>query len=287
MEYVSSLKDSAFQLFSMMQWRDYVDILLVTLVIYFIAIRIRATSASRVFKPIIFLIILGWLAEVAQLNVVSWVIENTLDIGLIALVIVFQPELRRALEHFGSGNLRLILGADDLGDDPSATIMKVVRACAELSREKVGALIVFEKEMKLDDYFKTGTVLNAEVSVELLKNIFFPKAALHDGAVIISNNSIAAAGCVLPLTQNAHLSKELGTRHRAAVGMAENSDALVIVVSEETGIISAASGTMLKRPLTTESLEKLLRAELIGDESESRGIFDLKKRFKVKKNESK
>ncbi len=286
MEYISSIKDSAIQLFGMMQWRDYVDILIVALAIYFIAVRVRSTSASRVFKPIVFIIVLGWLAEVFKLNVISWIIENALNIGLLALVVVFQPELRRTLEHFGSGNIRLLLGADGFGDDSSATIMKIVRACSELSREKVGALIVFERKMKLDDYYKTGTVLNAEISVELLKNIFFPKAALHDGAVLISDNRIAAAGCVLPLTKNSHLSKDLGTRHRAAVGMAESTDALVIVVSEESGVISAASDSMLKRYLTEESLEKLLRAELLSDESDNNRISNLKKRFKVKKNES-
>jgi len=287
MEYVSSIKDSAVQLIGMMKWQDYVDILLVAFIIYQIAIRIRSSSASRVIKAILFFVVLSWITEVMQLNVISWVIENTLDIGLLALIIVFQPELRRALEHVGSGGFRFLFGSDEMGDDTTACIMRVVAACSEMSREKVGALIVFEKDMKLDDYFKSGTVLNAEVSVELIRNIFFPKAALHDGAVIISDNRIEAAGCVLPLTSNTHLSRDLGTRHRAAIGMSESSDAVVVIVSEETGTISVASGGMLKRHLAPETLEKLLRSELIGNEDDDKDKFNLKKRFKVKKNESK
>ena len=147
-------------------------------------------------------------------------------------------------------------------------IAQVVIACETMSRQKVGALIVFERETSLSEYFKTGTILNAQVSSELIRNIFFPKASLHDGAMVIQGDRIAAAGCVLPLSENTHLSSDLGTRHRAGVGMSEVSDAIVVIVSEESGAISVAQGGMLKRHLAPQMLEKLLRNELITDEAD-------------------
>ena len=173
--------------------------------------------------------------------------------------------IRRVMEQLGGSSVRSLLLPKARSADSLGTVTETVSACRSMSRQKIGALIVFERQNSLEEYFRTGTVVNADVSEELLKNIFFPKAALHDGAVIIRRDRIAAAGCVLPLTENANLSRDLGTRHRAAIGMSEHSDAVVVVVSEETGVISCVIGGVLRRYLTPETLERVLREELLED----------------------
>lgn len=175
------------------------------------------------------------------------------------------------INHLGSVQLRKFFGVGKPVQETDNMIAQTVSACETMSREKVGALIVLEQEHRLDEYFKTGTVIDAQVSEQLLRNIFFPKAALHDGAAIFRDGRVAAAGCVLPLSNNTHLSPDLGTRHRAGVGISEVSDAIVIIVSEETGTISVAEGGMLKRHLAPQTLEKLLRSKLLPDPEESKG----------------
>jgi len=191
------------------------------------------------------------------------------EVGVLALIILFQPEIRRVLEQMGSRKLNF-LGFFSHGEALSAmehTIGQTVVACTEMSKTRTGALIVFERELLLDDMVRSGTVLDASVSSELLKNIFFVKAPMHDGAVIIRQGRILGAGCMLPLSKNVNLSRDLGMRHRAGIGMSENSDAVLVIVSEETGTISVAIGGMLKRHLMPETLENLLRNELLPQDN--------------------
>lgn len=248
--------------FATIHLADVVDILLVTFLFYKLVTVIRSTRASRIAKAIVLFLLMTWLTNVARLNAMYFILSRILELGFIALVIVFQPELRRLLERLGSRTIRELVAAEEEVRSIDQAIRAVVASCESMSKSRTGALIVFERKIPLDDYFKTGAILDAAVSDELLRNIFFPKASLHDGAVIIRQDRIAAAGCVLPLSENQHLSSDLGTRHRAGIGMSEASDAVVVVVSEETGTISVATGGMLKRHLAAKTLERLLQAEL-------------------------
>ena len=202
-------------------------------------------------------------------------LQKTVELGLIALVIIFQPELRRLLERMGSKTF------PSFGSKPLETlgmdnvISQTIAACTQLSSTKTGALIVFERGVTLDEQMRSGTTVNSDVTAELLKNIFYPKAPLHDGAVVIRDGRIAAAGCVLPLTSNTNLSPDLGTRHRAGIGMSEHSDAVVVIVSEETGGISIAVDGMLKRRLSAETFEAILRSELLPAEEQRRRRWDV------------
>lgn len=252
-----------------MQWTDYLDILLVAFLIYRLLPLIRTPNTMRVAKAVVVVMVILGLAEVLHLYAMSFVLNQFLSIGLIALVVLFQPELRRMLDHLGSVQLRGLLGGVKPVAEMDMVISQTVAACDCMSREKVGALIVFAREARLDDFIKTGTIIDGQVSEQLIRNIFFPKAALHDGAMIIREGRATAAGCVLPLSQSDRLSADLGTRHRAGVGMSESSDAIVIIVSEETGTISVAEGGMLKRHLAPGTLEKLLRNALCKNEDQA------------------
>ncbi|MEG1316641.1 MAG: diadenylate cyclase, partial [Oscillospiraceae bacterium] len=207
-------------------------------------------------------------------------------LGLLALVILFQPELRRVLERVGSGNVMSFLRGNVHVQAMDTAITQTVLACAAMSKSKTGALIVFERINKLDNHMNTGTIVNSDTTAELIKNIFFNNAPLHDGALIISEGRIAAAGCMLPLSNNPNLSRDLGMRHRAGIGMTEHSDAVVAIVSEETGAISVAVDAMLKRHLTLDTFEKILRNELIAeDDAEDKGKNNkLRNLLKGKKN---
>jgi len=243
---------------------DILDILIVAFLLYKLVSMIHSTSTSRVAKGIILILLLTWVTEVAQLQVLNFLLSAILELGFIALVIMFQPELRRALDHFGGKNfVKGFVGSKVPQGDMEKAILGTVSACEIMSREKIGVLLVFERESSLEEYFKTGTLVDAQTSEQLLRNLFFPKASLHDGAVIVRNGRIAAAGCVMPLSENPHLNSDLGTRHRAGIGTSEVSDAVVVIVSEETGTISVAVGGMLKRHLAPQTLEKLLRTELM------------------------
>ena len=245
---------------------DVVDILLVALVIYAIIIMIQTTGVSRIAKSVLIILALTLVTQILNMYLMNYLLDKILEIGLIVLVVVFQPEIRRMLEKLGAKNLREILSMKEEKREIDRVIEQTVTACETLSKERTGALIVFERSTSLIDWQKSGTVIDAQVSSELLRNIFFTKAALHDGAVIIRDERIAAAGCVLPLTQNRNISSDLGTRHRAGIGMSEASDAVVVIVSEETGTISVAVGGMLKRHLAPKTLEKLLENELAPQE---------------------
>jgi len=245
---------------------DIVDILVAAFIIYKVLMLIRSTSAARVARGILLLLLVTWITDIVNMYALNWILNKILELGVIALVIMFQPELRRALEKVGG---RTILSLTDTSINRSAkenAITATVNACEIMSREHIGVLLIFEREASLEEYFKTGTIVDARVTEQLLRNLFFPKASLHDGAVIIRNARVAAAGCVMPLSENTHLSSDLGTRHRAGIGTSEVSDAVVVIVSEETGTISVAIGGMLKRHLAPQTLEKLLTNELISDE---------------------
>lgn len=257
-----------------MQWQDYLDVLVVAMLIYSLLPLIRTPNMMRLARVVVLAIIVAWLANVMKLHTFSWIINQVLAIGLLAFVILFQPELRRVLMHLSDMTLSRfvdVLFGTNVSGVNEAIITQTIMACQIMSRQRVGALIVFSRQQRLDEYFKSGTVVDAAVSEQLLRNIFFPKAALHDGAVIIQDGRVAAAGCVLPLSDSSTLSADLGTRHRAGVGITEVSDALTIIVSEETGGISVAVGGMLKQKLELETLDRLLRKELsAGEESRER-----------------
>ena len=252
---------------AIMQWSDFLDIALVALIIYKLLPLLRAPSTARIAKVAVAIIVIAWLTDVAKLHTINFILSQFLAVGLLAFVVLFQPELRRMLDHLGNVRLSTFFSNSKPVQEMESVIMQTVMACDIMSRERVGALIVFAREQRLEEYFKTGTQLDARVSEQLLRNIFFPKASLHDGAMIIRDGRVAAAGCVLPLSDSVRLSADLGTRHRAGVGMSEVSDAVVVIVSEETGTISVAVGGMLKRHLAPETLEKMLRKELCPEET--------------------
>ena len=277
------------QTLARMQWSDYLDIIVVAFLIYKLLPLIRTPSTMRIARAVAAVVVMAWLTEVMHLYTVSFILNQFLAVGLLAFVILFQPELRRMLDHLGNVRLRSFFGiAEKPLQEMDVVIGQVVMACEVMSRERVGALIVFAREQWLEEYFKTGTQIDGQVSEQLLRNIFFPKAALHDGAMIIRDGRVAAAGCVLPLSDSNRLSADLGTRHRAGVGMSEASDAVVVIVSEETGTISVAVGGMLKRHLAPQTLEKLLHHELCPDEpvsQENNLASRLKKRLNKKETD--
>ena len=250
-----------------MQWRDVLDILLVTYLIYRVVLLVRSTSAVRIAKGFMAIMVVSALTQIWKLWTLNFLLSEVLAVGLLAMVILFQPELRRMMDHLGSSvSISRFLTPEKKLDEMDMIISQTVKACEIMGRERVGALIVFARSHHLDEYFKTGTIIDSRVSEQIIRNIFFPKAALHDGAMIISGGRIAAAGCVMPLSDSHRISADLGTRHRAGVGTSEASDAVVVIVSEETGTISVAVGGMLKRHLAPQTLERLLRQELIREE---------------------
>lgn len=269
------------------QIMDIVDILVVAFVIYKIILMLQTTSSARIAKSIVIILLLTALTSVLHMYLMNYLLDKILEIGLLALVIMFQPELRRILEKLGSKSFREILSTKQEQRNIDYVISETVKACEIMSRERTGVLIVFERTSSLEDYQKTGTLIDARVSSELLRNIFFTKASLHDGAVIIRNERIAAAGCVLPLTENRNISSDLGTRHRAGIGMSEVSDAVVVIVSEETGTISVAISGMLKRHLAPQTLEKLLLNELAPkEELKTRNPLKLLRKQRKEKDDS-
>jgi len=253
---------------------DILDILIVAALIYALIRFIRRTNANKVANGILLLLIAMWLASSLNLMVTSFILRQVFNIGILAVVVLFQPEIRRALEKVGSSQLFNLLGKEWGGQAIDHVIVETVYACEDMSRSRTGALIVFERDNRLNEALSTGTPVDAFVSTELLKNIFYDKSPLHDGAVIIKEGRLAAAGCMLPLSNNANLSRDLGMRHRAGIGMSEQSDAVVVIVSEETGGISVAVDGLLKRHLTQDTFEAILRRELLPlEEPTDKGFF--------------
>ncbi|MBO5869216.1 MAG: diadenylate cyclase CdaA [Clostridia bacterium] len=246
---------------------DLLDIAIVALLLFWVIKFVRGRRAGKLLLGVAFLFVLLLLSNLFEMRALNYILNGVFSVGLIAIVIVFQPELRSALEKVGgvSDNFKGRLDGDEAAVLKSA-IGEIVVAVEELSKQKTGALIVFERNTRLGDVIRTGTTIDAVTSSFLLGNIFYNKAPLHDGAVIIRKGRIHAAGCFLPLSSNENIVKELGTRHRAAIGMSENSDALVLVVSEETGAISIAADGNLQRNLTRKKLESYLATNLIGED---------------------
>ncbi|MBR1989504.1 MAG: diadenylate cyclase CdaA [Firmicutes bacterium] len=236
---------------------DILDIAIVTFIVYKIIGFIRETRAEQLAKGLLFLVAVMLLSKSMHLYTLHWMLSSIMTVGLIAVVVIFQPELRRALEHLGRSKITSVLSEVDK-EEAKHMINQMVEAVSSMSASRTGALIVIEQEISLNDIVETGTVIDAAISEQMLGNIFYEGAPLHDGALIIRGDRLYAAGCVLPLTQNKALNKELGTRHRAGIGITENSDALVIIVSEETGIISVAQNGKLTRFLDTKKIEKML-----------------------------
>ncbi len=257
---------------AMFRFTDIIDIIIVTYVIYKMLVFIRETRTVHLLKGIVMFLIVMQVSYACNLHTVYYILSNVFQLGFIAVLIVFQPELRRALEQLGKTSVGKgkWFNFDERSEtaERGAIIAEVVRSCQQMSNSKIGALIVFEDEDKVNDIIETGIPLDAEISSELLVNIFIPKTPLHDGAVVIRGNKIAAAACFLPLSQDPTLSKELGTRHRAGLGISETSDAFVVIVSEETGNISVAHKGELKVNLTPDALTKRLTKVLCDDKKE-------------------
>lgn len=278
-------------LISTIGFADVVDILIVAYLIYKVIDLIRKTSSYNLARGLLVLLIALWLSGMFKLAMINYLLRKAVDIGLIALVIIFQPELRKLLAKMGSRNFYGFFSSKaHETSEIDAAITQTVIACEQMSKTKTGALILFERNMKLNDIMATGTNIDSDITAELLKNIFYPKAPLHDGAAVIRKSRIAAAGCVLPLTSNNNLSKDLGMRHRAGIGASEQSDALVVIVSEETGAISVAIEGMLKRNLDKQTFEKILRNELVQEEVKKNTAAEVISRIfdkhKVNANES-
>ncbi len=281
MEYLQTI----WQQIQKMHFTDYMDIIIVAFLIYKFMPLLRSTGTARVGGVILSVLVIAGLTDLFHLYTLSYILNQFLAVGLIAVVVLFQPELRRMIDHLSSIKLNRFLGAYKPEQEMEPVIAQTVQACEAMSRERVGALIVFARDNRLEEYFKTGTIIDGKVSEQLIRNVFFPKAALHDGAMIIRDGRVTAAACVLPLSETNRLSADLGTRHRAAVGMSEVSDAVVVVVSEETGAISVAVGGMLKRHLAPQTLERLLRNELCPDNTVQEETLAVKLRQKLQKKE--
>ena len=244
---------------------DVVDIAIMAFLIYKVIMLMRRTNSGAVAKGVLLLLFALGVSTFFHLNTVSYLLQQLMVWGVVALVVIFQPEIRRFLEQMGRTSLGKVFTPEEARNELDSAITQTVDAYMSLSKSKTGALMVFERKNMLDDAIKTGTALDCTVNAELLKNIFWNKAPLHDGAVIVRAGRIVGAGCMLPMSGNVNLSRELGMRHRAGIGASEHTDAVVAIVSEETGSISVAVGGMLKRHLAPETLERLLRNALLPE----------------------
>ncbi|EQK45449.1 diadenylate cyclase CdaA [Paraclostridium bifermentans] len=255
---------------------DIVDIAIVTYIFYKVYTFIKDTRAEQVLKGMLFLLVATKVSEIFNLHTLYWMLENTLTVGLIAVLIIFQPELRSGLEYIGRtkftflGKNNYTISEDELKKD----IEEIVECLYSLSRQKIGALIIMERDTRIGEVINTGTIIDAEISRQLLINIFIPNTPLHDGAVVIRDGKVKAAACFLPLTESKDLSKDLGTRHRAAIGVSEISDCLSLIVSEETGAVSIAKSGKLYRNMTKERLTNILRSNLkSSDQDQEKGFL--------------
>jgi len=269
-----SFWESVWRFLSLVRPADFIDILIVTFALYKGIKLVRETRAQQLVKAVVILLLILWGSTLLRLHTITYILENVMQVGFLALLIIFQPELRRMLEKVGRSKIGNIFTAGPENIDHM--VDELAEAATYLSAHKIGALIVLERGTKIGEIVTTGTALSAEISSALLINIFIPNTPLHDGAVVIQNGRISAAGCLLPLTQNDSLSRELGTRHRAALGMTEISDAIVVVVSEETGKISVARDGDMIRNLTADSLRRALYKNL-SEEDSPKPVEELRK----------
>ena len=284
-----NLRENPFNLFT-----TILDIVIVIFLLYCFVKIVKGSRAWQLIKGIAFLIIVTWLSGLLNLNILNSILTGIMNWGVIAIIVIFQPELRRALEQLGTNKFTKFFGINnDVATRTKEDIYKVVIAATELSKTKTGALIVLERDINIQDIISTGVPMNSEVSPQLLVNIFIPKTPLHDGAAVISNNKIAAAACVLPLADDPDIAKELGTRHRAAIGISKESDSIVVVVSEETGKISVAKDGTLIADVREEVLKKILISNIITKrfaekkEIKSERFANVKKFFNKQKTEKK
>lgn len=267
--YIKSLQGNPLELITLI-----VDLAIVIFLLYCFFKIVKGSRAWQLIKGIALLIIATWVSGLFNLKILNWILTGIMNLGVIAIIVIFQPELRRALEQLGTNKLTKFFGLDkDVSTKTKEDIYKIVIAATELSKAKTGALIVIERDIKIQDIISTGIPMNAEVSPQLLVNIFEPKTPLHDGAVVISGNKIAAAACVLPLADDKDIAKELGTRHRAAIGISKESDSIVVIVSEETGKMSVAKDGTLIADVREDVLKKILISNVVT------------KRFTVEKKE--
>ena len=273
MEAIRTALERSLNLLTTMGLADIVDILLVAYLIYKAIWFVRRTNSYNLAKGILVFLIVMLLANLFGLKMISFALQKAAELGLIALVILFQPELRRLLERMGSS---FMTSRGEIGTEIDSAIAHTVLACTEMSASKTGALIIFERNVKLNEIMSTGTIINADTNAELIKNIFFNKAPLHDGALVIRDGRLAAAGCVLPLTKSTNLSKELGMRHRAGIGLSEQSDAVVVIVSEETGKVSVAREGRLRRDVDDKTLTDILHS-LLSEKGGSHNMEVFKK----------
>ena len=259
-----------------------IDIALVFLLIYLFLRMVKGTRTWQLVKGIAFLIVGTWLSGILGLNILHYILNAIMNWGVILIIVIFQPEIRRALEQIGTNKITKFFGIEkDIVTKTKEDIYKVVIAATELSKTKTGALIVMERDIKIKDIIATGVEINGDVSPQVLVNIFVPNTPLHDGAVVISDNKIAAAACMLPLAADSDIAKELGTRHRAAIGISKESDAIAVVVSEETGKISVAKDGTLIADVREDVLKKILISNVITKR------FTVEKRIKRNKNNTK
>lgn len=269
MESLMAIMENIGRYLSLIRVADVVDVAIIAFLVYKILGLVSSTRAENILKGIVMFLLVLWLSTALELRAVSYILSHVAELGILALIVLFQPEIRQLLEKLGSRNIRGIfrtLQPRQIQGQMEKAIEQTVIACSEMSKAKTGALMVFEREISLNEMLRSGTAFDAEINSELVKNIFFINAPMHDGAMIVRNGRIVGAGCMLPLSRNVNLSRDLGMRHRAGIGMSENSDAVVVIVSEETGSISVAVGGMLKRHLMPETLGKLLRNELLPPE---------------------
>ncbi len=260
-------------LFVQPDWRNLVDIAILTVLIYQVIKLVMHTRANSLFKGIALILILAWLSDALEISALNWILQQVISMGFLAIVIVFQPELRRALDQLGRSKLTRQMFSTSKKQKTGNTehhVSEIVRALSNMSRKKIGALIVFERSTGLGDVIESGTTVDAEISDPLIENIFEPNTPLHDGAMIIRDERIVAAACILQLSDDYTISRELGTRHRAAIGITESTDAVSLIVSEETGIISMARDGKLTRYLDAKSLTILL-TEIFAPERQRRG----------------
>jgi diadenylate cyclase len=283
MEILKTMGDAVIKLILDINVPDLLDIVLVALVIYYCIKLVRQTRAFHLVKGIVFLGVAYFVVSTLNMSAASYLFSLLFGNIVIVMILLFQPEIRHAIESFGRGDFRKVnlfsRNVDYALDEYRASASNIAKAAANMSEKKIGALIVIEGKTMLGDVISTGTTVDSSVSSAVIENIFFPKAPLHDGAMIIRDNRILSAGCILPLTQK-DISKELGTRHRAGIGITENSDAVVVIVSEETGSISLASAGTLKRNLTLGELLEQLTEYMAPEENKNSGHFKIVRRKK-------
>lgn len=265
----------------MFRLADLLDIIIVAYIFYKVSSLVKETRAGTLIKGIALLLVFTWICNLLQLNTISYLLRNVMQFGIIAFLVIFQPELRRVLEQVGQATLSSLFSSDS--DNADQTASEIASAAAAMASRRIGALIVLERGTKIGDIVRTGCEIDSKVSSELLINIFIPNTPLHDGAVIIRENRILAARCILPLTYNETLSQEFGTRHRAALGLSESSDSAIIVVSEETGKISFTQNGNMSRNYTEETLKRVIKKTLSSSAPEQTKVSKWKERLKWKK----